>query len=662
MKPNTDDAERFLSALDPDARSFTFQTFDDNVQRKDPKLAKVLHGTLVQHAATLASLNEKGAGIFVTVNETDGRGRRAENIVRVRAAFADLDGSPLEPATAYQPAPHVVVETSPGRWHCYWRVTNMPLNKFAGIQKALAAKFDGDASVNDLPRVMRLPGFVHRKAEPFLSRLARTSDDPPCSVADLPTTGGSSAPKPNPKPESQTAAPTSSLPPEITTLLDQHAGEGLSHRPEDNVPPLDPDRVAAALAVIPSDKYRTWFEVGAALRREGMPYAMFSAWSARSTKYDAKQCTKKWDDLANVIGYTAATIFHHANEADSTWRTRVTLPTQEDPQPAPSAAKTKPPALTMIKSAAALQTLTFEPLRWIVPEYLPEGTTVLAGKPKKGKSFWALDVSIAVATGGDCMGKRCEQGDVLALFLEDSDRRLQRRITTMLGAFNENWPERLQYATAWPPLVDGGSKQMRDWIETAAKPRLIVVDILEKVRKRTKGGQTSQYSDDYHALMALHDISTEFQLSILVLHHQRKQGAEDMIDTVSGTLGLAGAADTILILGEDDAGKFLRGRGRDLEEFAVSVQQDVHLRWQALGPKHTSQASPERNQIVAALAKAGRPMSVEEITKAINGVKANVKSLVYKLHRDSVVVKVAHGVYKLPDQQPGLPLGEVDDP
>ena len=91
----------------------------------------------------------------------------------------------------------------------------------------------------------------------------------------------------------------------------------------------------------------------------------------------------------------------------------------------------------VLKNAADLQYKTFEELRWIVPKYVPEGCVLLAGRPKIGKSWFALDAAVAVSSGGTCMGELCEQGDVLGLFLEDTDRRLQRRLTTMLGAQKE---------------------------------------------------------------------------------------------------------------------------------------------------------------------------------------------------------------------------------
>lgn len=85
-----EDAQLFLDTLDPVGR-YTFQTFDDNSERKDRALAATLHGTLAEHASTLARLNRSGSGVFVTINETDFNGRRAENVTRVRALFADFD-------------------------------------------------------------------------------------------------------------------------------------------------------------------------------------------------------------------------------------------------------------------------------------------------------------------------------------------------------------------------------------------------------------------------------------------------------------------------------------------------------------------------------------------------------------------------------------------
>jgi hypothetical protein len=96
MMPNRAEAARYLTLLDPAATRFTYQTFDDDKNRKNPMLAKILHGTLDECFAEMTRLNDLGAGIFVTINETDFKGRSTGNIVKVRALFGDFDnGVPL---------------------------------------------------------------------------------------------------------------------------------------------------------------------------------------------------------------------------------------------------------------------------------------------------------------------------------------------------------------------------------------------------------------------------------------------------------------------------------------------------------------------------------------------------------------------------------------
>jgi hypothetical protein len=192
--PNRSEADRFLKLLDPSAIKFTFQTFDDCEQRKECRretgekdpYAKILHGTLGEHFDTLVRLNDQGAGIFICVNETDFRGRTAKNIVRVRSLFVDLDGAPIGPVMTARPAGHIIVESSPGKGHGYWTVTGVALGDFTAFQKELAARFNGDPSVHDLPRVMRLPGFFHRKAEPFMVRIIGVNDAEPLKASDFP--------------------------------------------------------------------------------------------------------------------------------------------------------------------------------------------------------------------------------------------------------------------------------------------------------------------------------------------------------------------------------------------------------------------------------------------------------------------------------------------
>jgi putative DNA primase/helicase len=178
------EAANFLNLLAANEH-FTFQTLDDRKDRSDRYLTNVLHGSLEQHLPRLTELNACGAGVFFTVNATDLKGRGTANITKVRAFFVDLDGSPLEPVLAAPLSPHIVVQTSPGRFHAYWLVQNARLEDFSLVQKALIRTFHADPSVHDLPRLMRLPGFNHSKAEPFPVGVIERRDVPPYEAAEF---------------------------------------------------------------------------------------------------------------------------------------------------------------------------------------------------------------------------------------------------------------------------------------------------------------------------------------------------------------------------------------------------------------------------------------------------------------------------------------------
>lgn len=193
LQPDLAEARRFLNFMAEGDEHITFQTFADSGAAAQ---ARVLIGSLDQHAEALVKANRAGAGIFWTVNFTDFKGRRAENVTGIRALFVDLDGAPLGPVLQCGLVPHAVVESSPSRWHGYWLVSGCELADFGRFQKALAARFGSDPKVHDLPRVMRLPGFIHQKAEPFRTRIIELHELQPYPVNEVVAALGlSSAPK-----------------------------------------------------------------------------------------------------------------------------------------------------------------------------------------------------------------------------------------------------------------------------------------------------------------------------------------------------------------------------------------------------------------------------------------------------------------------------------
>jgi hypothetical protein len=216
-------ARTHLQYLDPDTEEFTFQTFTDSeamrrtfkidprTKKKHDPLARTLHGALDQLWTTLADLSRKGAGVFVTVNRTTLHGRRtAENVVSVRAYFADCDD--VSPETIktnlllFGLMPHLIIQSSEGKWHVYWCVDGASLNEFAATQERLRALLGSDR-VKDLPRVMRLAGFSHQKdaATVSLVRIAHTHDRSKYTNAEFQQALGNALAKQKPKPSLSSA-------------------------------------------------------------------------------------------------------------------------------------------------------------------------------------------------------------------------------------------------------------------------------------------------------------------------------------------------------------------------------------------------------------------------------------------------------------------------
>lgn len=310
----------------------------------------------------------------------------------------------------------------------------------------------------------------------------------------------------------------------------------------------------------------------------------------------------------------------------------------------------------IIETAAVLRTMVFPPIRYVVPGYIAEGCTILAGRPKIGKSWLMLEAALAVSTGGECLGGiKCEPGSVLYLALEDNRRRLQSRITKLQGAQTREWPDAFCYATEWPRADGGGLNKIRDWIASAKNPRLVVVDVLAAFRT-SRGDRQTQYDADYEAVQPLQRIAGETGVAIVIVHHLRKSGAEvDPFEKVSGTLGLSGGADTVLILDRDGNGATLYARGRDIEEIESAVEFDRTVcRWRVLGTASNVRRTDERSMIFTALREANEAMTPTDIAAATGMPNANVRQLLLKMTTSGEITKTARGRYTHPDNNPPI--------
>ena len=177
MTANLDDklASRFLKILDEKAKSFTYQTFHDTeAKEKNPALAHIIAGPAHDR---LLDLHERGAGIYVTVNETSDKAiRRDANIIRVRAVSREADAANL-PELPIEPS--LIVKTSPGHSHEYflvaddWPADAQGRADFAAVMERMVETYKSDKNAKDLCRVLRVPGFLHRKHEPHLIRISK---------------------------------------------------------------------------------------------------------------------------------------------------------------------------------------------------------------------------------------------------------------------------------------------------------------------------------------------------------------------------------------------------------------------------------------------------------------------------------------------------------
>lgn len=230
-----------------------------------------------------------------------------------------------------------------------------------------------------------------------------------------------------------------------------------------------------------------------------------------------------------------------------------------------------PTLLANLKDATWLNGEKFPDVNYAVPGILPEGFAILAGPPKGGKSWMVLDWVLAAARGHRALGAiYVMQRPVLYLALEDSHRRLQSRSREILG--DAPIPAFHYLLVTEPGRV---IETIKEWMDTYGRgvPPLVVLDTLGKAIDHASSGE-SAYARDYRVGSALKRLADDIPGSVvLVNHHSRKAVADDFLEAVSGTNGLAGAADSVLLLVrprmQEEAVLKVTGRDVDEREYAL---------------------------------------------------------------------------------------------
>lgn len=316
----------------------------------------------------------------------------------------------------------------------------------------------------------------------------------------------------------------------------------------------------------------------------------------------------------------------------------------------PAAAESGQPApLRTAWTADELMAMRFPEPRWAVPGILAEGVSLFAGPPKVGKSWLSLGVALAVASGGKALDAIPTQpGPVLYLALEDTPRRLQSRMRKILAG--QPAPAALTLVTSCPTLPEGGEQAIARWLDRNPEARMVVIDVFAKMRGTPPHG-LSAYDADYHAMSRVKRLADTYGVAVLLVHHVRKMGSEDFLNEVSGTNGLAGAADATLVLkrprGQADGILHVTGRDVDEADYALSFQPAAGV-WHLLdGPPEDHTLSDTRAAILRHVRH--HPDSPpKQIAEALGISHDNARKTCQRMASDGQLRADAAGRYRLP--------------
>jgi hypothetical protein len=305
--------------------------------------------------------------------------------------------------------------------------------------------------------------------------------------------------------------------------------------------------------------------------------------------------------------------------------------------------------------------MSFPDPRWAIPGIVCEGVSLLAGPPKVGKSWLALNLALDIAAGTPALGSiHVDPGPVLYLALEDTARRLQSRMRTVLAG--RDAPPGLTLSIACPPMPAGGDAHIADWLDRHPDARMVVIDVFAKVRGNPPPG-VAAYDADYAAMSRIKRVADAYGVAVLLIHHVRKQGSEDFLATVSGTHGLAGAADAVLVLerARAQADGILHITGRDVDEtdLAMAFHPDVGS-WRVLdGPAEDYQLRDGR-AVVMRFLRANPGTRPKVIAEALGLDPATVRQTCRRMVDAGQLRTNSSGQY-YPADHPAIGAGDTSD-
>ena len=246
---------------------------------------------------------------------------------------------------------------------------------------------------------------------------------------------------------------------------------------------------------------------------------------------------------------------------------------------------------------AALMSQPLRPPDFVVDSLLSQGLHILAGSPKVGKSWLVLWLAVMVAKGEPVWDMATRQGHTLYLCLEDSVLRIQNR----LFEITEDAPESVHFCTECAPIGQGLEEQIETFSMEHPGTVLVIIDTLQMVRPI----HDATYANDYRDMSVLKRLADRLGLAILLIHHLRKEKAEDVFHRISGTTAISGAVDSNFTLVEKRRGSDrakLTCIGRDIEYRELELERNADNVWELLSDSRT-QPEPLEGRITVLLSE-----------------------------------------------------------
>ncbi|WP_353852886.1 AAA family ATPase [Dehalobacter restrictus] len=246
--------------------------------------------------------------------------------------------------------------------------------------------------------------------------------------------------------------------------------------------------------------------------------------------------------------------------------------------------------------AGTLLTTPLPPTRFIASELIPQGLHILAGAPKIGKSWLALQICLRVASEETLWSFPVTSGTVLYLCLEDSFSRIQNRLFDI----TDDAPENLHFATMSAIIGEGLENQIEDFLKSHPDTVLIVIDTLQRIRKAST--DANPYASDYRDIGILKQLADKHRIAILLIHHLRKMNDDDPMNMISGTTGISGATDSNFVLKKDKrsgnvATLYCVGRDIEYRELQLEFDKAAHI-WNLLSDSVTDEPQPSDEIII----------------------------------------------------------------